>query len=313
MKRTFTILSIMLSIPVFLISQQIENNGFEFWETVGTDLQEPVEWSSIKTSDNSTLNGLAPIIWEDSDDAHTGNHSIKLFNVSVLGIIASGTLTNGRAHADFNPELGYVFTDPADPQWNTPFTIRPDSLIGWYKFFPQGEDFGRVQALLHVGYAKIPEKVDSANWVGKADFFMEPGQDISTWTRFSAPFIYFDNRTPDYILFVLNSGNGTTPVEGSWALFDDITTVGNQQSVDDPKIIPGTIRYHNNSLYFNDFPTDFINLAQLEICNLMGQVLVNIPLQSDVVTLDPYLLEKGIYIVNLKSSKGMNTSKVYIY
>ena len=39
------------------LSQQLENSGFEQWENVGTGEEEPLSWSSTKTSDNSSLNG----------------------------------------------------------------------------------------------------------------------------------------------------------------------------------------------------------------------------------------------------------------
>ncbi len=213
-------------------TQQIENQGFEQWEDAGTVIDEPVDWSSIKTSDGgSIINNSAPQVWEQGTDAHSGNFSVKLINKTVFGINVTGTMTNGRTHADFNPELGYVFTDTTDERWHTVMNKRPDSLVGWYKYFPQGQDHGQAKALLHVKNGKIPENGTQSNWVGFALFDMQPGQTVDTWTRFSVPFEYYDDRTPDYILLVITSGNGTTPVEGSYVYYDDLAVVGGLQGV----------------------------------------------------------------------------------
>jgi len=81
----------------------IENPGFEEWELpfgLPVNHPEPVNWSSIKTSDNININPVAPINWARSDTAHSGNYSLKLFNVSALCLVATGTMTNGRVHAE---------------------------------------------------------------------------------------------------------------------------------------------------------------------------------------------------------------------
>ena len=79
------------------LSQQLENSGFEQWENVGTGEEEPLSWSSTKTSDNSSLNGLAPQVISRSTDAHTGTYAAKLVNKNVpfVNIVANGILTNG--------------------------------------------------------------------------------------------------------------------------------------------------------------------------------------------------------------------------
>jgi len=313
MKKFILAFILLLSFNLYLIGQQVENGGFEKWENAGTVIDEPVDWSSIKTSDNSSLNGVAPVIWGKSTDAHSGDFSVKLFNVSPFaGIIVVGTLTNGRVHPDFNPDLGYVFTDTLDSRWNTPFTVRADSLVGWYRFYPVGQDFGRVQALLHAGYTRIPDNADSINWVGKADFFMQPGVTIDTWTRFSVPFTYYDDRTPEYILFILNSGNGTTPVEGSWALFDDIATVGEHQSIEDYNMEPGNIYFSDNTLHLEKLHVDFLRNATIEILDLMGRVLWHTSVNSSSVSLQSAPMDKGIFIVRLLSEKVTVSSKIYI-
>jgi hypothetical protein len=46
----------------------------------------------------------------------------------------------------------------ADSKWNTPFTDKPDSVVGWYKYAPSGIDKGKVEVILHTGAGQNPRK-----------------------------------------------------------------------------------------------------------------------------------------------------------
>ncbi len=225
-KLLFTFVALALLNAAF--SQQPENPGFETWENVGLNEDEPVDWSSIKTSDNSTLNGFAPYVWEKSTDSHSGTYSVKLFNVSTWGIVATGTITNGRVHSDLNPDNAYVYTDVNDNHWNTPLTKKPDSVVVWARFNKQGNDTAALKALLHTGSAHIPDPTYT-NWVSIAQINI-PNQ-TNTWTRFSAPFTYLNGDTPEYILFVLSAG-GASSTEGSEVWFDDVELIYNPVVLD---------------------------------------------------------------------------------
>jgi hypothetical protein len=56
----YIILSLIQIQVLFFFSQQIDNNGFENWENIGTSSEEPIDWSSTKTSDTPSLMGLHP-------------------------------------------------------------------------------------------------------------------------------------------------------------------------------------------------------------------------------------------------------------
>ncbi len=125
----------MMSLSL-VAQQQFENPGFEDWEDAGTVIEEPTNWSSIKTSDaGQIINDAAPVVWAQSDDAHSGNYSLKLFNTAAFTIVASGTISNGRVHADFNPELGYVYTQHDDDRWHTALAVIPTVLYSGIRHF----------------------------------------------------------------------------------------------------------------------------------------------------------------------------------
>lgn len=246
-------LSIFAGIILFFFSinlnaqYQLENPGFEFWENVILPVEEPVDWSSIKTGDVDNLNVAAPIVWGKSTDAHSGNYSLKLFNVWVFLInqAAVGTMTNGRIHPDLNLDNSYSYTDTLDSRWNTPLPHRPDSLTGWYKCYPEPGDFGTVKAVLHRGYGQQPE--GNSEWIGVA-YYELPGDTVDVWTRFSVPFVYTLDDTPEYILCYMTSGNGVDAIGESSALFDDLELIYNPDGIEEFTTANFKAYYSSNQL-----------------------------------------------------------------
>lgn len=228
------ILLICLSVLVvtFVHGQaQIENPGFEgVWDNVLGAEDEPTEWSSLKTAD--ALTAFAPIVaFKETTQFHSGAYSLRLKVVNALGVDANGIMTNGRVHADFDPALGNVYTDVANTQWNYAFTDRPDSLVIWVLHTPVSGDKSKVEILLHDNSedGELPHDGSTANWVGKAR--VDVTGTISTWTRLSVPFNYYNTSAPDYLLAVLVAGDSTIAVEDTEMIIDDIELIYNPKSV----------------------------------------------------------------------------------
>ena len=312
MKRNILITTCLLFFSSLIFAQQIENPGFEEWEEVGLgpNIIEPVNWSTIKTSDDPTLSGLAPVTWEKSTDSHSGQYSIKLFNLSALGIPVVGTVCNGQYHPNRNTDPAYSFTNTEDPQWNTPFTSRPDSIAFWMKFFPVGDDTLQFQALLHVNTCSLPPQPDNEeNQVAytRADL----GGTYENWTRIALAFDYFDDRTPEYILIILTSGNGTASIEGSYAFYDDLEII-EHQSVNDNPYGNTNIYISSGTLYLNNFPNDYVKNARIEILDVTGHLLWQSKIYSTELSLNSFNVNKGFYIVRIISTEHIFSRKLYI-
>jgi hypothetical protein len=307
------LLVVILSFGMISYSQiQLQNAGFEQWEDVGlgTDNMEPVHWSSIKTSDNTNLNPLAPVVWFKSTDAHSGNYSVELQNVETI-LVATGTLTNGRVHSDLDPANQYIFTNPNDSKYNCPIIFRPDSVVGWYKFYPVNNDTIQVRVVLHKGYAKIPDD-NMTNWVGQA-FFKSGSDTVDQWTRFSVPFEYYSQDNPEYALVILNSGNGFDAQPNSIAYFDDIELIYNTP----PNAIRAN-RQQNISLYLDDSRQlslkgiPLTTYKSLRIIDITGRQIWTCPITSDQVDLSGLNLIRGIYLVTLKNDQNIFVQKLII-
>ena len=305
MKKILALFICLIYLCVCYTQTQIDNSGFENWEDAGTSVDEPTDWSSIKTSDDATLAGFAPVVWGKSTDAHSGNYSLEMTNVSVFGVVANGIVTNGRVHADFDPNLGYVFTDQSDNLWNQSFSDKPDSLVGWYKFSPSGSDKAKVEAVLHTSNAQIPENGTQSNWVAnaRADF----NSSVSSWTRFSVPFNYYNNSTPEYILIVLTSGDSTVAVDGSQLLLDDLELI----------YLPATVDEFNSSIdcwfWDNVLYADFSYMRApvlVEVLDLSGKKIFAKTVRGGANKEFYFDFPKGMYLVNFKSESFIQTKKI---
>jgi len=313
MKQTllFGILAIFLTSS--LSAQQFENASFENWEDAGTVKEEPVNWSSIKTSDGGTLvNNAAPVVWWQSDDAHTGNYSVELANVLTLGtIIATGTLTSGRIHASFTIEDSYSFTDPLEEQWSSPLTQRPDSVALWVKYFPLGNDTARCQFAIHTGDGSIPPTPQNeANRIAYAEINIT--ETIDTWTRVSAPFTYFNENTPEYILSIITAGAGWNPIEGSMARYDDLELIYNPSGIGDEAKAEAYIYSVENTIFLDKLPQNSLLNASIDIMNLNGQLIHSASLSSNTISLDNGKFTQGLYMVRVYGNNIDITEKVFL-
>lgn len=296
------------------MAQQPENAGFEAWENAGTVKDEPVDWSSIKTSDaGSIINNTAPVVWDQSTDAHTGNYSLELFNVLTIGsIVATGTITNGRIHADFNPANGYSYTDPTDAKWHTPLTARPDSVAVWAKYFPQGSDTAQIKVVLHTGEGTLPPTPENqGNWIAYAQINIAGSHE--DWTYFKVPFTYFSQSNPEYVLMILTAGAGLAPTEGSVVRYDDLEFIYNPSGINDHSINNSLVYAYGNSVYLNKLPADFHRDSRMDFFRLDGSNAGYVEISSPVVNLNHSSIKPGLYVIRVQSREGIYSQKIQIW
>jgi hypothetical protein len=309
-------MTLILFAGISTAQTQFENPGFEDWEDIlasETDtIREPVDWSSLKTSDNPTLSSLAPVVLKRSSLAHSGNFSMQLTNVMSF-IVVNGAACNGRIHPNISTELSYSFTDTLDSQWNTPLTARPDSVAGWYMYTPQGSDTMQFKVALHRDFGKQPDADYMDNWTGVAQFNSALNT-AGEWKRFSVPFVYYSDEIPEYALVVMNSGNGFLPVAGSIVLFDDIEMIYNspQVSVNTPENPAGFIyAVENRLLVIRGMKQDLYNSAA--ICDVAGRLVWSGKVTSDRIDLSSAKLKNGIYLVTLSGLHDVYTQKIMLH
>lgn len=311
MRKVIHFLLLAMWAPVFLTAQQIENPGFENWENAGTIKDEPVDWSTIKTCDDPLIASVAPVTFDQSTDAHSGDYSLKLYNVSVFGVVATGAICNGRFHAQMDLDSSFSYTDQTNPLWNTVFTHRPDSLAGWFKYFPNEDDIAQFKVVLHVDDAQLPENGTLPNWIGMAYFKTEPGVTYDTWTRFSVPFDYFSEDAPEYLLCVINSGDSTAATEGSYLLTDDLELIYKSAGIADHAKDEAWLTADGHVLHIA-LPSgeEFLG-REISLLSMTGQAVYVTTAEERQIGL-PATLPAGIYIVSLQGKSRAWNQKIMI-
>jgi hypothetical protein len=185
---------------------EIPNGDFELWDNVGNNDEEPQQWSSNKTGGGIANTG-PQTCFQESSNVYDGSHCIRVETRSFFTITVNGSATTGRVEApNTNPANGYVHTIRANADFNSPFTGRPDSLVGYFRYEPDGNDEGKIEVYLHGDYdVENPDQGGSAPFIIATATFLTPGSTVSSWTRFSVPFTYTSPDTPQYILAVVAS------------------------------------------------------------------------------------------------------------
>lgn len=219
----------------------IPNAGFENWGNVAPGVAgEPTDWYSNKSGSSTATLG-DPTVFKELTDPHSGNACVRIETISYLfGIKINGSLTTGVINAPGTDKAkGYVGTikygNAADIR-RTPFTGRPDSLVGYYKYTQGGAaEQAKVTAILHTDHYNDPEVPvagntypnTSANRIGRA-IFTSPAANASTWTRFAVAFDYASGATPEYVMITMtSSADQMTNVAGSKLWLDDLEFIYN--------------------------------------------------------------------------------------
>lgn len=222
----------------------ISNANMESWTNVGANTEEPTNFNSIKNgSGNSTAIAFAPqSCFREATNPHGGTYCARILTGNALGQGAPGSMTTGRVMVpSLQASEGYIRTIPGDANYSMPFIGKPDSLVVWYRYTKQGSDFPSITALLHVGYAYLPEVPvngnhpdSSVNIIARAEW-QGAAASVAGWTRLSIPFVYVDSRTPQYILITLTSSANSSPTTNSTLWVDDFEVIYN------PTLVTNTI------------------------------------------------------------------------
>ena len=212
---------------------QLPNSDFEEWNT---SINEPNHWHGFMTAyGNSTLVAMSQglVKLASSEDVHNGSagsHSAVMTAGSTFGIIANGTMTNGRLKAGSmtpadtanHAEMDKAKTnlDPNGDLFYMPLYAKPDKFNVWLKYnqgstTPNPEPKANVSVKTFDGtYYQEPVDKVYTNLSGSIVGGQIPAGD---WTFYSFPFDYDSyaaNNADTEAIFVTFSTNGN-PGQGS--------------------------------------------------------------------------------------------------
>ena len=254
MRKTFAIFAAAVLLSGAAQAQnrpQITNGDFETWTFDGANL--PNYFNSFQTADG-LFSGLAydknnrqVKRSTDKRPGSPGSYSCSIWSRKVSGVVAQGNLTTGRVHAAAMSATGknnYNYSDRDGSNTNNgvnnpcamPFTGRPDSLVVWVKFTPNGTDsshpYAKVTATIHSDFDYIDgyAQTSDSKYVVATAINMTIAKTNGNWKRLSIPFNYKNNGAqPRYIL--LSAATNAYPGgghENDYLYLDDITLVYKQ-------------------------------------------------------------------------------------
>ena len=197
---------------------QLPNGNLESWTN---DLGEPDRWHGFKSASGGFAGTSAGLVTlESSEDVRNGatGHSAVMKAGSIFGIVANGTMTNGRLnagamsasdtrnHAEMDKNKG---TD----EYYMPLYAKPDKFNVWLKY-TQGVSNDNYKANVSVKtfdgtYYQEPVDKVYTNLSGSIVGGAIPAGD---WTFYSFPFDYDSyaaNNAASEAIFVTFSTNGT--------------------------------------------------------------------------------------------------------
>lgn len=286
MKR-ITITAIIALGANLAFTQMIPNGGFENWTLAGP--AESVDgWAGTPGVTKST-------------DFHSGS-----FAVQVESSIFTNPITMTQDTLPGAVNTGVQGTGPGTGVRGFAFTGRPDSIIGWYKYTPVGNDL----PVFNVVLSKWNTTTSSAEVISNSMFM---GTAQSVYTRFSFPIEYLTTTIPDSANVELMSSNSqpNNVVLGSVLLVDDVSFVYNT-----PAGI-STISANENGISIYPNPTSeklFVKFATstqstytVSVLDAMGRSKLEISDTDLNSGIDISSFQKGTYFIQLvdNQTKGV--------
>ena len=293
MKNTILLVLTMLAFAAGANAQQLNNSGFENWDTIG-DYSQPSHWF--------TLNPLAQFGFEPSTtitgDAHSGNYAVVLTSIAgqfnkYSGVLCTGPILNQSLQPDFsNIKVAY--------------TARPSHLKFYYKAFPVEGDTGALAMCL----TKWNSTLGQSDTIAEASMLF--GQQVNVYTLADLAFKYRNAETPDSMFIIATSSfDGFNPTPQSKLQFDDFelvyqpTGLSNIQSKWNVEVYP-------NPATSELFIQTINNSTSIVLLDVNGKVWVQQPFATKH-HLNIEYCSAGIYLLKLMDKQGgIETRKIIV-
>ena len=290
MNKLFTLVSIFFITLSVNAQIALPNPGFEAWSTIGI-YENPDNWSTLNAS-TATL-GVLTALKATGADVYSGNTAIKLITKQVLSFTANGIATTGSINTSTQTISGGI-----------PYTGRPDSISGWYKYVSVGGDNG------FVAFTLLDAQEDT---IGFANF-TTPAANVGSYTYFKVAVNYFSSGTPTLSRCLLSSSAGFTAVVNSTLFIDDLALISNSTGItEELPTNANSVKYYAASGIISIY-SPFANVKKAKIVDITGKESIIYSVSGINTELKPENLAPGVYMILLydESSKVVSTKKIMV-
>jgi hypothetical protein len=297
MKKIFTLISVFSISTASLWAQAdtassaanwkaTPNPGFENWTSAGS-YSNPNGWNTAN-SQETTLGAYNVV---ETSTAKSGSHAIDLITQSEIVVTAPGIATTGTIPTSASGSI----------TGGIAYTLRPDSIVGWYECNPQSGDHGFAAVYLFGSAANNSDTVAVAS-------FNLPATKVAAYTRFTAPFVYRNSHAVANSIWLISSSSGTgTAVAGSNAFFDDLAIVINSTVGIATQTNPGvyvTVGPNPASKYV--YITNELNTNPvMAMYDITGRKIAEQKLTNGFNTIDIKNLTNGLYIYSVTDENNV--------
>lgn len=290
MKKILLLLSPALLVFGNTIAQNaIPNPGFETWINKGSYDNPSGGWGTIA----DISGGFVENCFKESGAAnvHSGTYSVKLQTISTFqgeapGIVVTGTINQQT----FGVDGGVVFS------------LRPDSMVGWYKYSMVGTDTASVDVRLSYwsGTARVQ--------VAQARFERTSSQ--SSYARFAKPFLYSSPNNPDTMVIVLMSsyGGATSANTNSTAYYDDLDLIYSPTGINEHNAISSAVVYPNPTASELTFSTK-LEKYTVKVMDAAGKQIRKEESDASNYRMNVSELSAGIYFYELIPNDASQTQR----
>ncbi len=203
MKKNLFISAILLFSTGYMFAQDtLPNLNFENWTSYAGGIYLEPSGGVWTTANQIALLGM-PQTTLKTTDAESGTYAAEMITKQTTITSPPTLLTGTLATGVFNTTA----TPPANLQLGQPFTGRPVSFTGWYKYVNNDGDSCAIYAILSKWNGSSREKVGEAKLQNTTD-------SVTTYTQFNLPFVYYSPDTPDTISMVFASSAGGASMVG---------------------------------------------------------------------------------------------------
>jgi hypothetical protein len=312
MRKYYTLLVLTLFAIRTFAQDTIPNPGFERWTVdsvkVGsTEIPDtvPIGWT---TPNPTTLSYGGTTEVTQSDSAYSGKYAAQLETRQM--VISFGVYTDTINVPGF-VLLGKVSITLAGVSitGGVPFTGRPDSLYGYYKYAPETDSTDSCLAYLYLTHWNTTKRDTLA-----AGAFISDST-VKSYTKFFIKINYdtlYNNEIPDTIQLAMSSSYnffGSPPV-GSTMLVDDLTF-----SADTSTVVTGINTLSDKGFSISCYPDPAnknLNIIiseprpgiQIKVYDALGRTILSVNNEGLITSIDVSKLSSGLYFYEVIDSSG---------
>lgn len=273
----------------------IENGNMETWifDNDG-NYYEPAPfkyWTTVNPV--SKLSPLSPVTtYQETQDVHSGTSAVKLVTGSFVGLIISGICATGY--------FDNTVIDPSKAlKQGIPFTERPTSFKGFYKFAPINND----SAAISIQFVKFNTQTQKPDTIGKAALVVY--QSTANYVEFNLPINYSSPEKPDTMMIVFASSAGGNDFKGAvgTTLYIDDVSLDYETGINIPLMPEININISPNPVANFITLTSNQNLphAIIKIYTLNGKLVLTQPLNTIKTAINTTHLANGSYLYQILS------------